>query len=61
MRLLKLKFKLLILLCFIFSAAVSAQDDDEKNQFSPLNTAVPSLSIAPDARGGGMGDNGAAT
>jgi hypothetical protein len=50
-------------LCFISSAALRAQgaDDDEKNQFSPLNTAVPSLSIAPDARGGGMGDNGAAT
>ncbi|MDR1097058.1 MAG: type IX secretion system outer membrane channel protein PorV [Tannerella sp.] len=57
------KFELLILLCFISSAALRAQgaDDDDKNQFSPLNTAVPSLSIAPDARGGGMGDNGAAT
>jgi hypothetical protein len=36
-------------------------EDDEKNQFSPLQTAIPSLSIAPDARGGGMGDNGVAT
>jgi hypothetical protein len=36
-------------------------EDDKVNQFSPLNTAVPSLSIAPDARGGGMGDNGAST
>lgn len=57
-----LKFNLLILLCFISSVIARAQGtDDEKNQFSPLNTAVPSLSIAPDARGGGMGDNGAAT
>lgn len=57
-----LKFNLLILLCFISSVTAYAQGaDDEKNQFSPLNTAVPSLSIAPDARGGGMGDNGAAT
>jgi hypothetical protein len=42
------------------TALITAQDDD-KNKFSPLNTAVPSLSIAPDARGGGMGDNGAST
>lgn len=33
-----------------------AQDD--KNTFAPVHTAIPSLSIAPDARGGGMGDNG---
>jgi hypothetical protein len=33
-----------------------------KNQtFNPINTAAPSLSIAPDARSGGMGDVGAAT
>lgn len=34
---------------------------DIKNTFNPINTAVPALSIAPDARGGGMGDIGAAT
>jgi hypothetical protein len=56
-----LRFELLILFCFISSAVVWGQTDDEKNAFSPLNTAVPSLSIAPDARGGGMGDNGAAS
>jgi hypothetical protein len=55
------RFKLFILFCFISPAIVCAQDDEDKNQFSPLNTAVPSLSIAPDARGGGMGDNGVAT
>ena len=33
----------------------------QKNTFNPINTAVPALSIAPDARGGGMGDIGAAT
>lgn len=37
---------------------VYAQD---KDRFSPINTAIPSLSIAPDARGGSMGDNGVAT
>jgi hypothetical protein len=53
-----LKFGLLI---FLASAATVRAEDDVKNKFSPLNTAVPSLSIAPDARGGGMGDNGAST
>jgi long-subunit fatty acid transport protein len=33
----------------------------QKERFSPINTAVPSLSIAPDARGGAMGDNGVAS
>lgn len=33
----------------------------QKDKFAPVNTAVPSLSIAPDARAGAMGDNGAAT
>jgi long-subunit fatty acid transport protein len=33
----------------------------QKDKFSPINTAVPSLSIAPDARSGAMGDNGVAT
>ncbi|NDW19331.1 hypothetical protein D0T53_10460 [Dysgonomonas sp. 216] len=36
---------------------VIAQDDN----YNPIYTAAPSLSIAPDARGGGMGDIGAAT
>ena len=54
-------------LVFLFMAAavcISAQassGDDLKQSFSPINTAVPSLSIAPDARGGAMGDNGVAT
>jgi len=46
---------------FVSVAVYMKAQDDEKNRFSPLNTAVPSLSIASDARGGGMGDNGAAT
>ena len=33
----------------------------QKDQLAPISTQVPSLSIAPDARGGAMGDNGAAT
>ena len=52
--------KNLLILIFVASATLVKAEDDE-NEFSPLNTAVPSLSIAPDARGGGMGDNGVST
>lgn len=38
-----------------------AEDDNQKKKFAPMETAIPSLSIAPDARGGSMGDNGVAT
>ncbi|MEG1617597.1 MAG: type IX secretion system outer membrane channel protein PorV [Bacteroidales bacterium] len=39
-----------------------AQSDDLKGElFNPVQTGVNSLNIAPDARGGGMGDIGAAT
>ena len=38
-----------------------ADDKNIKKEFAPINTAVPSLSIAPDARGGAMGDNGVST
>jgi hypothetical protein len=41
---------------------VQAQDDENpKDYFNPLTHGVPSLSIAPDARGSAMGDIGAAT
>lgn len=47
----------LLVLCVLvtLSASVLAQVNN------PIVTAVPSLSIAPDARAGGMGDIGAAT
>ena len=32
-----------------------------EEQMNPIITSMPSLSIAPDARSGGMGDVGAAT
>ncbi|MDR1676653.1 MAG: type IX secretion system outer membrane channel protein PorV [Tannerella sp.] len=41
----------------VISISVYAQ----KDQFNPIHTAIMSLSIAPDARGGAMGDNGVAT
>lgn len=45
-------------LCLFLSLSVGAFAQSDLN---PIVTAVPSLSIAPDARGGGMGDVGAAT
>jgi len=51
-----MKNNLLALCVFLsLSLTISAQVNN------PINTAVPSLSIAPDARAGGMGDIGAAT
>ncbi len=50
------------LLAGMLSVAGTAMAADEKTEmFNPLQSAVPSLSIAPDARGGSMGDVGAAT
>ena len=41
--------------------AVLAMPFTAKAQMNPIITSMPSLSIAPDARSGGMGDVGAAT
>jgi len=53
----KLKILPAIVLFSCTILAVQAQ----KNDFNPLIVGVPSLTIAPDARGGGLGDAGAAT
>lgn len=45
----------------IMLSVLSVSAEKKSDYFNPLQTAVPSLSIAPDARGGGMGDVGAAT
>lgn len=50
---------LVIMLGLFVSSAVKAEGDDIK--YSPIEMAVPSLIIAPDARGGAMGDNGLST
>ena len=47
---------------FLFMlAGVCLSVHAQKDKFSPIHTAIPSLSIAPDARGGSMGDVGVAT
>jgi hypothetical protein len=56
---LKIFITLFLSLTSIF--LISAEDDGGRNSFNPVTVSVPSLTIAPDARGGGMGDVGAAT
>lgn len=53
----RLIFTLLLLIAAI--TTTKAQDPDNYiGQFNPITTAVPFLSISPDARGGAMGDAG---
>lgn len=49
----------LILLCMLLTTGATAQE--KLNQFNPVEHAVISQTIAPDARAAGMGDVGAAT
>lgn len=58
-----ISISLLTVLLFSAASAQAAQagDDDIRDQLNPVVTAVIPLSIAPDARAGGMGDVGAAT
>jgi hypothetical protein len=56
----KIKLTALVLLLTFVISYVKAEDTP-KNEFNPLQTGIPSLTIAPDARGGAMGDIGAAT
>ncbi len=56
----KNNFRLIsIIVCLFAALVVSAQD--KKSQFNPVDHAVISQTIAPDARSAGMGDVGAAT
>ncbi|MFA6875634.1 MAG: type IX secretion system outer membrane channel protein PorV, partial [Parabacteroides sp.] len=49
---------IMAMIALLANMAVYAQETSGKTTFAPISTQVPSLSIAPDARGGGMGDNG---
>ena len=55
------KLMLFLIIAALLSPLASVQVKAQKDKFAPINTAVPSLSIAPDARGGSMGDNGVST
>ena len=60
----KLPYRL-SMLCLCAALALPALSDSgnsyKNNMFNPVRTSVTSLSIAPDARAGAMGDVGAAT
>ena len=56
----KIRIRLLAL-CLLALVALSTQAQEKTNMFNPVNSSVTSQTIAPDARGGGMGDVGAAT
>lgn len=54
--------KLLLLIATLpVASPLLADDGDVRDSFNPVMTAVTSQTIAPDARGGGPGDVGAAT
>ena len=53
---LKIAFTMLLTLL-----ALGAHAQDKRSMFNPIHTALVSQTIAPDARGGGMGDVGGAT
>lgn len=55
-----MKKAFLILLVTLLAGVVTAQNEVNK-QLNPILTGVPSLSITPDSRAGGMGDVGVAT
>jgi len=55
------KLKFLAPLFLFVSTTLITYAQGDKSEFNPLTVGVPSLTIAPDARGGAMGDVGAAT
>ena len=52
---------MVILFTFYFSLLTSSAQGDKSTMFNPVEHAVISQTIAPDARGAGMGDVGVAT
>ena len=56
-----MKSKLLILIVFVLIGTETFSQDLGPQESNPITTAVPFLLIAPDARGGGLGDVGVST
>lgn len=54
-------YKKIALLLVVLLSFTASKAQDVKNVFNPEQYGVTSLAIAPDARGGSMGDIGAAT
>ena len=57
----KAKKKLLLSFAAVLCAATVSAQAPVDDTMNPLITAMPSLSIAPDARAAGLGDVGVAT
>lgn len=55
------KIVILLILCTFASAGTYAQSQTQQDLYNPVQTAVTSRSIAPEAVGSAMGDIGAAT
>lgn len=53
--------KTYLFLCTLLISISVYSQSEVNNQLNPLLTGVPSLTITPDSRAGGMGDVGAAT
>ena len=51
----------ILLIAMLMATAANGWAQDGKSQFNPIDPAVISQTIAPDARAAGMGDVGAAT
>ena len=51
----------ILLAVLLVQLSLQASAHEKKDLFNPVNYAVVSQTIAPDARGGGLGDVGAAT
>ena len=51
----------ILLAVLLMQLSLQASAQEKKDLFNPVNYAVISQTIAPDARGGGLGDVGAAT
>ena len=56
-----MKYKIIIISLILSMAYSGVYAQNIKDQFNPVTTGVTSLNIAPDARGGGLGDLGVAT
>lgn len=57
-----MNIKKLLIISFILVGCVAvSMAENPKNFYNPITSGVPSLTISPDARAGGMGDVGAAT
>lgn len=55
------KIQLFLATIIVASPAIAGNNDDIRDKFNPILTAVTSQTIGADARAGGMGDIGAAT